>query len=73
MSAGSSRVSSEIGVAYELAGRKKMPLAMTDDQIRRITVGELKPLEGQILLVRYDPAWSENFAREANQIKAGTS
>ena len=43
---------------------------MTEEQLRRTVVGELKPHDAQITLVEYDPAWPKNFAREAKRIKA---
>ena len=42
---------------------------MTEDQIRAATVGELKPLEGPIQVVGYDPRWPELFEREAMRIR----
>jgi GrpB-like predicted nucleotidyltransferase (UPF0157 family) len=49
------------------ADRRTNP--MTDEQIRQATIGELKPLEGTVMLMEYDPAWPEKFAREADRIK----
>jgi len=46
---------------------------MTEEQLRQSTVGELKPFESSITLVEYDPVWPENFAREAQRIKATLS
>jgi GrpB-like predicted nucleotidyltransferase (UPF0157 family) len=43
---------------------------MTEEQIRQVTVGELKPFESSITLVEYDRVWPDNFAREAQRIKA---
>jgi GrpB-like predicted nucleotidyltransferase (UPF0157 family) len=42
---------------------------MTEDEIRAAVVGELKPLEGPILLADYDPAWPALFEREAARIR----
>lgn len=42
---------------------------MTERQIRRVTVGELRPHDGPIALVPYDPAWPDRFAREASRIR----
>ena len=44
--------------------------SMTDEQIRKVTVGELKPHNAPINLVEYDPGWPEQFAREAQRIRA---
>jgi len=43
---------------------------MTEEQLRQVAVGELKPFESSITLVEYDPVWPGNFAREAQRIKA---
>ncbi len=43
---------------------------MTEEQLKQVTVGELKPFESVITLVEYDKKWRENFAREAQRIKA---
>ncbi len=43
---------------------------LTEEQIRILTIGELKPLSGRILIVNYDPQWPELFAREADRIRA---
>jgi len=42
---------------------------MTDEKIREVAVGELKPFDSSITLVEYDPLWPEYFAREAWRIK----
>ncbi len=44
--------------------------SLTEEQIRQITIGELKPHDAPITLVEYDPAWPELFAREAKRIRA---
>jgi GrpB-like predicted nucleotidyltransferase (UPF0157 family) len=43
---------------------------MAEEEIRAAVVGELKPLEGPILLADYDPAWPALFEREAARIRA---
>jgi GrpB-like predicted nucleotidyltransferase (UPF0157 family) len=40
---------------------------MTDQQVRKAAVGQR--LDGPVILVEYDPAWPENFAREAKRIE----
>src|ERR1035438_4330641 len=42
----------------------------TNDQIRAHTIGELKPLDGQIPLADYDPQWPALFRRERDRIQA---
>jgi GrpB-like predicted nucleotidyltransferase (UPF0157 family) len=45
------------------------PIPMTDEQLRQVTVGELKPHDAPITLVDYDPQWPVLFAREAIRIE----
>jgi GrpB-like predicted nucleotidyltransferase (UPF0157 family) len=42
----------------------------TEEEIRTHTIRELKPLSSRILIVDYDPQWSELFAREADRIRS---
>lgn len=42
---------------------------LTEEQIRQVTVGEPVSVNGPIILVDYDPAWPESFAREAARIR----
>jgi GrpB-like predicted nucleotidyltransferase (UPF0157 family) len=51
-------------------GRDGPSAPITDEQLRRITIGELKLHDGPITLVPYDPAWPRQFTREAERIKA---
>ena len=41
-----------------------------DRELAEITVGQLKPLNGQIELVDYDPAWPVLWEREAARIRS---
>jgi GrpB-like predicted nucleotidyltransferase (UPF0157 family) len=41
----------------------------TEDEIRRMTVGEPRRHDAPVTLVDYDPAWPERFAREAQRIR----
>lgn len=43
---------------------------MSEEQIRKATIGETTMLNGPVLLVNYDSRWPEQFAREAERIKA---
>jgi GrpB-like predicted nucleotidyltransferase (UPF0157 family) len=43
--------------------------ALTEEQIRAAHVGEVKPLDGRVLIVDYDPRWVELFEREAARIR----
>jgi GrpB-like predicted nucleotidyltransferase (UPF0157 family) len=43
---------------------------LTEEQMREVTVGELKRLDGQIYLAPYDPDWQVLFAREEARIRA---
>jgi GrpB-like predicted nucleotidyltransferase (UPF0157 family) len=42
----------------------------TEEEIRAHTIRELKPSSSRILIVDYDPQWSEPFAREADRIRS---
>ncbi len=57
-------------VALPASGPNKDSAPLTEQQIRRITIGELKQHNAPITLVEYDPAWPEQFAREARRIRA---
>jgi GrpB-like predicted nucleotidyltransferase (UPF0157 family) len=43
---------------------------MDDERLRAVTIGELVPLSGPIVLVEYDPGWPALFAREDGRIRA---
>jgi GrpB-like predicted nucleotidyltransferase (UPF0157 family) len=43
---------------------------MTEDELRAITVGELRPIAGKIEIADYDPAWPVAFERQAARIRA---
>jgi GrpB-like predicted nucleotidyltransferase (UPF0157 family)/GNAT superfamily N-acetyltransferase len=43
---------------------------LTEEQIRAAHVGEVKPLDGRVLIVDYDPLWADLFEREAARIRA---
>jgi GrpB-like predicted nucleotidyltransferase (UPF0157 family) len=42
----------------------------TYEQVRAVTVGELKPLSGPIFISDYDPAWPAVFEREAARARS---
>ena len=48
--------------------RAKRP-PLTEEQIRTHTIGALKPLQGRIVIVDYDPQWPSVFEREADRIR----
>ena len=43
--------------------------AMSKDQIEAMTIGELTPLTGPIVLLDYDPEWPALYAREEARIR----
>jgi GrpB-like predicted nucleotidyltransferase (UPF0157 family) len=43
---------------------------MSDEYLRKVTVGEVKRHDATITLVEYDPRWPELFEREATRIRA---
>lgn len=42
---------------------------MTEDELRAVTVGELKEHSAPITLVDYDPSWPRLFEREAERVR----
>jgi GrpB-like predicted nucleotidyltransferase (UPF0157 family) len=42
----------------------------SEEQMQANTVGELKPLNGQVTIVDYDPEWPRLFEREAARVRA---
>ncbi len=53
-----------------MSGPEEQFTPLTDEQIRQVTIGELKPHNAPIILVEYDPAWRQQYAHEAERIKA---
>ena len=45
-------------------------VAMTEEQMRAVYVGEPAPLVGFIHIVDYDPQWPRLFQRDAERIQA---
>jgi GrpB-like predicted nucleotidyltransferase (UPF0157 family) len=43
---------------------------LTEEELRKNTIGALRPLSGKIRIVDYDPQWPELFRREGERIKA---
>ena len=41
----------------------------SEEQLRRVTLGELKPHDAPITLCEYDPTWPEQFSREERRIR----
>ena len=42
---------------------------LTEELIRSHTVGELRPFSEKVLIVDYNPAWSDLFRREAERVR----
>ena len=42
---------------------------MTEEQLREVTIGDLRPLSGPVILVDYDPEWPRIFRGEAERIR----
>jgi GrpB-like predicted nucleotidyltransferase (UPF0157 family) len=40
-----------------------------DEELRAVTIGELKPLSGRILVADYDPQWPRMYTAEAAKIR----
>jgi GrpB-like predicted nucleotidyltransferase (UPF0157 family) len=43
---------------------------VSDEELQRLTVGEIKPHNAPIVLLEYDPEWPRLFARAAERIRA---
>lgn len=48
---------------------RKPSLPITDEELQRVTVGELKRHDAPVTLVESDSGWPASFAREAKRIK----
>jgi GrpB-like predicted nucleotidyltransferase (UPF0157 family) len=46
------------------------PHLISDEELQRVTVGELAPRNAPIVLADYDPEWPRLFAREAARIRS---
>ena len=46
------------------------PKTRSDEDIQKLTVGELKPHNATITLVEYDPRWPKLFEQEANRVRS---
>jgi GrpB-like predicted nucleotidyltransferase (UPF0157 family) len=57
-------------VSMPSSGQDEASIRLTDEQIRQVTIGELKPFNSQITLVEYDHQWPAQFDREAKRIQA---
>ncbi|PTL85718.1 GrpB family protein [Vitiosangium sp. GDMCC 1.1324] len=53
-----------------MAERDRAQEPTTEDELREATIGAPTEVNGQILLVDYDPEWPVLFAREAEKIRA---
>lgn len=43
---------------------------LTEEELRAVTIGELRPLTGKIEVVDYDPQWPALYVREAARVRA---
>jgi HAD superfamily hydrolase (TIGR01549 family) len=57
----------ELRKLFAVGSNNRPPL--TEEEIRTLTIGELKPLSCRILIADYDPQWPELFRREADRIR----
>ena len=46
------------------------PTPISDEDLQRLSVGEVIPHNAPITLADYDPGWPRLFAREADRIRA---
>jgi GrpB-like predicted nucleotidyltransferase (UPF0157 family)/uncharacterized protein YhfF len=54
---------------FKLVERLNPGAPMSEEQMRAVTIGELRPLSGPVLLVEYDPEWPRLFEGEATRIR----
>jgi GrpB-like predicted nucleotidyltransferase (UPF0157 family) len=47
---------------------QRAPQVTTDDDLARVTVGDVRPLDGRVTLAEYDPVWPERYASLAQRI-----
>jgi GrpB-like predicted nucleotidyltransferase (UPF0157 family) len=52
-----------------MAGEGREPHAIAEEALARVTVGDLRPLDGPVTLAEYDPAWPERYAALARAIR----
>lgn len=53
-----------------MAERDRAQQPVSEEELRKVTIGSPTEVNGQILLVDYDPQWPVLFAREAEKIRA---
>jgi GrpB-like predicted nucleotidyltransferase (UPF0157 family) len=51
-----------------MAGEQREPRATTDEDLARVTIGEVRRLDGSVTLAEYDPVWCERYAALARVI-----
>jgi GrpB-like predicted nucleotidyltransferase (UPF0157 family) len=52
-----------------VGGERPEPRLTTDQDLARVTIGEVRPLDGPVTLAEYDPAWPERYAALARRIR----
>jgi GrpB-like predicted nucleotidyltransferase (UPF0157 family) len=65
---GNVKLASHLESVDQTAMPNSAPKPLTEDEIRKATIGEPRRLDGPVLLAEYDPSWPEQFAREARRI-----
>jgi GrpB-like predicted nucleotidyltransferase (UPF0157 family) len=50
--------------------KENPPISLSEEKVRRATIGEPTVLNGPVELVDYNPEWPRQFAREAEHIRA---
>ena len=49
--------------------KENPPISLSEEKVRRATIGEPAVLNGPVKLVDYNPEWPSQFAREAERIR----
>jgi GrpB-like predicted nucleotidyltransferase (UPF0157 family) len=52
-----------------MAGEQREAQVTTNEELARVTVGQVRPLDASVTLVEYDAAWSERYAALARVIQ----
>jgi GrpB-like predicted nucleotidyltransferase (UPF0157 family) len=53
-----------------MARDRREPQVTTDEDLARVTIGEVRPLDGPVTLAVYDPGWPDRYASLARGIRA---
>jgi GrpB-like predicted nucleotidyltransferase (UPF0157 family) len=52
-----------------MAGKQREEQVTADDELARVTIGQVRPLDAPVTLAEYEPAWPERYAALASVIR----